>query len=396
MAPSSGPRRLSSSRMRGLPPGYVQERMAQDPAWQQITPDNRWVCPFCLHTVRNSQGNKAALIRQIEGHLSSRCSAFKNSQGHTKPLKQVQNRLEGLRIEHFVRHDQAWQVFDNHGYWYSPLTLQCVPEIQLGPDRRVNNFIIQRIVAATLRTPQYFQGGVHPVETVRQTAIQGQLSRSQSSATLPPGPTMPTTTPPPTATPLGNKALPPTPSGTIATPTPHSGGIPPVATPTPPPMAGMVRTASGQIMPPAPSGTQPAPTATPVPQAYSPPPTAVPAAPIATPVGKTPPAGGQKIPGVPPTAAPAGALPPATAPVATPIRSASQADIPAPVAQPVSRRPSSDAIPPVAPAAAPIAPPAAPVAPTATPTAARGTRAPADPPSAPIRKPASQPAPAFR
>ncbi|MHC5067670.1 MAG: hypothetical protein ACYTF0_03665, partial [Planctomycetota bacterium] len=157
---------------------HVRNQLESNPAWQHHTVDGRWVCPFCLATVRSPQEGQAPLQRAIDRHLSSRCSAYKQGKGELQPGRALAERLLRENIAYRVYHDPAWQVFDHEGYWYSPLSLTRIDSVRIR-GQRLDPQTMESLVSHILTAPEYRSG--HPHEA---SEVQGARDRAIRTARL--------------------------------------------------------------------------------------------------------------------------------------------------------------------------------------------------------------------
>lgn len=144
----------------------VRDRLEGDPAWRHLTADGRWICPYCLTAIRSPQPGKANLARAIERHLANRCPDFQAGQGGYRDEDAIRQRLRFEDISTAATTDPAWQVFDHEGYWYSPFSLQRVPEVH-APKGQLDGALLRGMAEHLMRCPAYQQGTIHPVNEVQ-------------------------------------------------------------------------------------------------------------------------------------------------------------------------------------------------------------------------------------
>lgn len=169
----------------GLSPGpgaaltnVVKQRLTDDPLWQHHAVNGAWLCPYCLSAVRSTDGTRSGLARAIESHLNRRCTGWRGGSGTPHTAEAIAGRRSYEDIAYHAGSDPAWQVFDHDGFWYSPSSLQRVPQVRL-VGGRFDSFAIQQMVNQLAQCPHYQAGVVHSLAEVtraRDAAVRvGQL-----------------------------------------------------------------------------------------------------------------------------------------------------------------------------------------------------------------------------
>ncbi len=159
--------------------GSVRDNLNGQPAWKHFTADGRWVCPFCMSAIRNTQETRASLIRQVESHIHNRCKKYHNGAGVVQAQAALEQRVRVFEIEQRARNDKAWQVFDHEGYWYSPSSLERVTSVQI-QNRRFDAFTIERMTKHLLTCQRFHAGEIHELAEVQH--VREQFMRTQQLA----------------------------------------------------------------------------------------------------------------------------------------------------------------------------------------------------------------------